>query len=84
MKYVLDASDALKWVLPEADSDKAIRLQEDFSGSSRSFRRLSFRCRAPEASPPIWPPFAEGSSHDIAGQAATWLGPEFSRILLRG
>jgi predicted nucleic acid-binding protein len=27
MIYVLDASVALKWVLPEADSDKAIRLQ---------------------------------------------------------
>ena len=30
MKYVLDASVGLKWVLPEADSDKAIRLQEAF------------------------------------------------------
>jgi predicted nucleic acid-binding protein len=30
MRYVLDASVALKWVLPEADSDRAIRLQEDF------------------------------------------------------
>lgn len=30
MKYVLDASVALKWVVPEVDSDKAIRLQEDF------------------------------------------------------
>jgi predicted nucleic acid-binding protein len=26
---VLDASGALKWVLPESDSDRAIRLQED-------------------------------------------------------
>lgn len=30
MKYVLDASVALKWVLPELDSDKAIRLQEAY------------------------------------------------------
>lgn len=30
MKYVLDASVALKWVLPEIDSEKAVRLQEDF------------------------------------------------------
>lgn len=31
MKYVLDASVGLKWVLPEVDSDKAIKLQEDFA-----------------------------------------------------
>lgn len=30
MKYVLDASVALKWVLPEADSEKAIQIQADF------------------------------------------------------
>jgi predicted nucleic acid-binding protein len=30
MRRVLDASVALKWVLPEADSDKAIRLRDDF------------------------------------------------------
>jgi predicted nucleic acid-binding protein len=30
MKYVLDASVALKWVLPEALSDKARRLREDY------------------------------------------------------
>ncbi len=29
MNYVLDASVALKWVLPEADSDKARRLRDD-------------------------------------------------------
>jgi hypothetical protein len=29
MKYVLDSSVALKWVLPEADSGKAIRLRDD-------------------------------------------------------
>lgn len=29
MKYVLDASVALKWVLAEADSDKALRLRAD-------------------------------------------------------
>lgn len=33
MKYVLDASVGLKWVLPEADSGKAIRLQEDFENT---------------------------------------------------
>lgn len=27
MKYVLDASVALKWVLPESDSDKALALR---------------------------------------------------------
>src|ERR1700722_12528550 len=30
MKYVLDASVALKWVLPEADADNADLLREDF------------------------------------------------------
>jgi predicted nucleic acid-binding protein len=30
MKYVLDSSVALKWVLPEPDSPKAIRLRDDF------------------------------------------------------
>lgn len=30
MKDVLDAGVGLKWVLPEADSDKAVRLQKDF------------------------------------------------------
>jgi predicted nucleic acid-binding protein len=31
MKYVLDSSVALKWVLAEADSAKAIRLRDDYS-----------------------------------------------------
>ena len=30
MRYVLDSNVALKWVLPEADSDKALRLRIDF------------------------------------------------------
>lgn len=30
MKYVLDASVALKWVLPEANSDKALALRDAF------------------------------------------------------
>jgi predicted nucleic acid-binding protein len=30
MKYVLDSSVALKWVLPEADSGKAIRLRDEY------------------------------------------------------
>jgi predicted nucleic acid-binding protein len=29
MKYVLDSSVALKWVLPEADSARAIRLRDE-------------------------------------------------------
>src|SRR5436309_659749 len=29
MRYVLDSSVALKWVLPEVDSDKALRLRDD-------------------------------------------------------
>lgn len=31
MKYVLDSSVALKWVLPEADSGRAIRLRDEYS-----------------------------------------------------
>ncbi len=34
MKYVLDSSVALKWVLPEADSGKAIRLRDEFTNAS--------------------------------------------------
>lgn len=30
MRRVLDSSVALKWALPEADSDKALRLRDDF------------------------------------------------------
>jgi predicted nucleic acid-binding protein len=30
MKYVLDASVAIKWILPETDSEKALLLQDDF------------------------------------------------------
>ncbi len=30
MKYVLDSSVALKWVLPEPDSGKAIRLRDEY------------------------------------------------------
>jgi predicted nucleic acid-binding protein len=30
MNYVLDASVALKWVLPEADSAKTVQLRDDF------------------------------------------------------
>lgn len=30
MRYVLDSSVALKWVLPEADAAKAVRLRDDF------------------------------------------------------
>jgi predicted nucleic acid-binding protein len=31
MKYVLDASVALKWVLPEPDSARAIRLRDEYT-----------------------------------------------------
>lgn len=30
MRYVLDSSVALKWVLPEADSAKAVRLRDEY------------------------------------------------------
>jgi predicted nucleic acid-binding protein len=32
MTYTCDSSVALKWVLPEVDSNKAVRLREEFSG----------------------------------------------------
>lgn len=31
MKYVIDCSVGFKWVVPEIDSDKAIRLRDDFN-----------------------------------------------------
>src|SRR5262245_10161380 len=31
MNYVIDSSVALKWVLPEADSDKAAQLLDDYA-----------------------------------------------------
>jgi predicted nucleic acid-binding protein len=31
VKYVLDSSVAIKWVLPEADSGKAIRLRDEYT-----------------------------------------------------
>src|SRR5512142_1585345 len=30
MKYVVDSSVAFKWVVPEADTQKAVRLRDDF------------------------------------------------------
>ena len=33
MKYVLDSCVALKWVLPEADSARAISLRDDYRKS---------------------------------------------------
>jgi predicted nucleic acid-binding protein len=35
MRYVLDASVALKWVLPEPDSAKAVALRDDFRNAVR-------------------------------------------------
>src|SRR4051794_31357084 len=33
MKYVIDTSVAFKWVVTEVDSDKAIRLRDDFNNA---------------------------------------------------
>ena len=33
MKYVIDSSVAMKWVLPEIDSDKALQLRTDFAAA---------------------------------------------------
>jgi predicted nucleic acid-binding protein len=37
MRYVLDANVALKWVLTEADSPKALRLRADFQAGVHEF-----------------------------------------------
>jgi predicted nucleic acid-binding protein len=37
MKYILDSSVALKWVLPEHDSAAATRLRDDFHNSVHEF-----------------------------------------------
>ena len=37
MRYVLDASVALKWVLPEADSPKALRLRDEYRAGVHDF-----------------------------------------------
>jgi predicted nucleic acid-binding protein len=37
MRYVLDSSVALKWVLPERDSDKALRLRDRYRVGSDQF-----------------------------------------------
>ncbi len=44
MRYVIDASVALKWVLPEPDSHKAVRLRDDF-------RKAQCELLAPDAFP---------------------------------
>lgn len=42
MKYVLDSSVALKWVLPEADSGKAVRLRDEYSNGSHQLLAPDF------------------------------------------
>lgn len=42
MKYVLDSSVAFKWVVPELNSDKAIRLRLDFLASVHEFLSPDF------------------------------------------
>jgi hypothetical protein len=32
MKYVLDSCVAIRWVLSEPDSDKALQVRDDFTG----------------------------------------------------
>jgi predicted nucleic acid-binding protein len=42
MKYVLDSSVAFKWVVPEADSDKAIRLRDDYQAGIHDLHAPDF------------------------------------------
>jgi len=37
MIYILDANVGLKWVLPEADSDKALQLRAEFQAGAHDF-----------------------------------------------
>jgi predicted nucleic acid-binding protein len=37
MKYVLDSSVAFKWVIPEIDTDKALRLRDDGRSGTHEF-----------------------------------------------
>jgi predicted nucleic acid-binding protein len=37
MRYVIDSSVALKWVLPEADSARAIRLRDEYGNGIHEF-----------------------------------------------
>lgn len=42
MRYVLDSSTAFKWVVPEKDSDKALRLRADFQAAIHEFLAPDF------------------------------------------
>jgi predicted nucleic acid-binding protein len=42
MKYVLDASVAFKWEVPETDSDKANRLRDDFRNALHELQAPDF------------------------------------------
>jgi predicted nucleic acid-binding protein len=42
MKYVLDASVALKWVLTEPDTVKAVSLRADFATGSMNYLPPTF------------------------------------------
>jgi hypothetical protein len=48
MKYVLDSCVGLKWLLKEIDSDKALRIRDDFRRQVHDFSRA---IRNPPASP---------------------------------
>jgi hypothetical protein len=43
MRYVLDSSVAFKWSVPETDSDKALRLRDDFRAGAHDSLPTSFR-----------------------------------------
>ena len=48
MKYVLDSNVAIKWVLPEADTTKAVRFRNEVRrGMHEILRRTSTLWRSP-------------------------------------
>ena len=74
MKYVLDSSVALKWVLPEADSGKAIRLRDEYGKGTHEL-----------VAPDIFPPeianalaAAERSKRIQPGESAIFLNDVLS------
>ena len=54
MKYVLDSNVALKWVLPEQDDEKAIKIRDDFKqGIHVLISPDIFPSRSPTRSPEL-------------------------------
>jgi predicted nucleic acid-binding protein len=69
MKYVVDSSVGLKWVLPESDSAKAIRLRDEYLNGLHEF--IAPDVFLPEVANGL--ASAERSGRIKAGESATLL-----------